>query len=410
MQARPPLIAVILVEHDMKTVAVGESLLVGCVVLGTVYVVYIFSTHQLVKPPKVYDEQYELQIYKLLNAASKGDMLHIKRIYNQKYIDINDTDYDTRSAFHLAASGGHHKAVEYLLKNNASFLERKDRCQGHTPAEDAVWHMKHNDNNVARKSFETLLQLIQTHKGLKKYKCSFKDDVAIKMIKAAEYGEFAVIERLHDSGTDMNLSDPDGRTALHAAVERNQEKVIYFLIDECKVSPFIRWRYEAADYDMTVSDYDKRTALHIAVNNNQEHVVEFLLKDCRLAKEANTVKDRWGKTPFETAINKGNENIVKRFCYYNPVLTSTVLVEKQVFTLCIAGEDDKVEAFHRLFESGDQINIQNSSGSTVWNLTADKLNTDTIQYLKDKSKANEKEHKSVVVTCKKEIPFRQTVN
>lgn len=49
------------------------------------------------------------------------------RIENEKYIDINDTDYDTRSALHLAACGGHIEAVKFLLKNNAGYLERKDR-------------------------------------------------------------------------------------------------------------------------------------------------------------------------------------------------------------------------------------------------------------------------------------------
>lgn len=53
---------------------------------------------------------------------------------------------------------------------------------------------------------------------------------------------FIICFSLHDKGTDMNLSDNDGRTALHAAVERNQEKVVEFLIDKCKVSPFQRWR------------------------------------------------------------------------------------------------------------------------------------------------------------------------
>lgn len=48
------------------------------------------------------------------------------RIENEKYIDINDTDYDTRSALHLAACGGHYKAVAFLLNNDAGYLERKD--------------------------------------------------------------------------------------------------------------------------------------------------------------------------------------------------------------------------------------------------------------------------------------------
>lgn len=52
-------------------------------------------------------------------------------------------------------------------------------------------------------------------------------------------------------------------------------------------------RYKEADYNMTVSDYDKRTALHIAVNNNQEHVVEYLLKIKSVALGANKAKDRY---------------------------------------------------------------------------------------------------------------------
>lgn len=53
---------------------------------------------------------------------------------------------------------------------------------------------------------------------------------------------YYIFYSLHKLGTDMNLSDPDGRTALHAAVERNQERAIQFLIEVCKVTPFQRWR------------------------------------------------------------------------------------------------------------------------------------------------------------------------
>ncbi|XP_052089507.1 uncharacterized protein LOC127726240 [Mytilus californianus] len=235
-------IAIIFVEHNWNIVAVGVSILVFCVLLGTVYVVFLFSTHQLVQPPNVYNEHYELQIYKLLKAASEGDMKQLKRICNQKYIDINDTDYDTRSALHLAACEGKYDAVVYLLQNNAGHLERKDRCLGHTAAEDAAWYIGRNDSNAPTRSLQKIIDLLNKDRRLQKYKCSFKDCVVMKMMKAAEFGDVSVLQSLHDMGTDMNLSDNDGRTALHAAVERNQEKVIHFLIDVCKVSPFQRWR------------------------------------------------------------------------------------------------------------------------------------------------------------------------
>jgi len=40
----------------------------------------------------------------------------------------------------------------------------------------------------------------------------------------------------------MNLSDSDGRTALHIAADKGQKEVVEFLIDKCHVSPFVRWR------------------------------------------------------------------------------------------------------------------------------------------------------------------------
>jgi ankyrin repeat protein len=40
----------------------------------------------------------------------------------------------------------------------------------------------------------------------------------------------------------MNLSDSDGRTALHIAADKGQKEVVEFLIDKCRVSPFVRWR------------------------------------------------------------------------------------------------------------------------------------------------------------------------
>lgn len=48
-------------------------------------------------------------------------------INNENYIDINDTDYDKRSALHLAACEGHFDAVNYLLKHNAGYIDGKDR-------------------------------------------------------------------------------------------------------------------------------------------------------------------------------------------------------------------------------------------------------------------------------------------
>lgn len=40
----------------------------------------------------------------------------------------------------------------------------------------------------------------------------------------------------------MNLRNDDGQTALHAAVEKEMEKVVVYLLKDCHVSPFVRYR------------------------------------------------------------------------------------------------------------------------------------------------------------------------
>ncbi|CAC5360683.1 unnamed protein product [Mytilus coruscus] len=232
------------VVHDTFTVGpkIGVTLLVVTAVLGTVYVVYILSTHQIVKPRLTYDEFYEVQIYKLLKAASEGDTQMLQSLSNQRYIDMHDTDNDKRSALHLAACEGHFSSVEYLLHHNAGYTKAKDRCLCHTAAQDAEWHMKLVKNKEHEQCFKEIVYILRNHKSSQKDKHHFRDIVALKLIKSAENGELTELESLHEQGTDMNLSDSDGRTALHAAAEKSQELSINFLIDECKVSPFVRWR------------------------------------------------------------------------------------------------------------------------------------------------------------------------
>lgn len=44
------------------------------------------------------------------------------------------------------------------------------RCLGHTPAEDAAWHERRNDNNASTPNLQTIIDLLNNQKGLQKYK------------------------------------------------------------------------------------------------------------------------------------------------------------------------------------------------------------------------------------------------
>ena len=73
-------------------------------------------------------------VINLIYAASCGDIDEIKRI-EAKGVDLNVSDYDGRTALHLAASEGQFEVVDYLIKRKVN-VNAKDRWGG-TPLKDA---------------------------------------------------------------------------------------------------------------------------------------------------------------------------------------------------------------------------------------------------------------------------------
>jgi glutaminase len=67
-------------------------------------------------------------------AASEGDLNGIRRLLVEG-VDLDEADYDGRTALHLAASEGQAHVVEYFIARGAS-LRPVDRW-GHTPVDDA---------------------------------------------------------------------------------------------------------------------------------------------------------------------------------------------------------------------------------------------------------------------------------
>lgn len=75
--------------------------------------------------------------FSLIWAASQGDLNEVKRIVSLGF-DLNQGDYDKRTALHLAAAEGHLAIVEYIVNQGAN-LACKDRWNN-TPYDDAKRH------------------------------------------------------------------------------------------------------------------------------------------------------------------------------------------------------------------------------------------------------------------------------
>lgn len=76
------------------------------------------------------------RVVNLLFGAYNGDLTALRRMALAGQ-DMAVSDYDGRSALHLAASEGHLDCVEFLVDKCHVPLNPRDRW-GHTPYDDAV--------------------------------------------------------------------------------------------------------------------------------------------------------------------------------------------------------------------------------------------------------------------------------
>tara|TARA_B100000683_G_scaffold175154_1_gene168664 strand:- start:847 stop:1413 length:567 start_codon:yes stop_codon:yes gene_type:complete len=93
-------------------------------------------------------------IQSILWAASKGSLREVQAFLARGF-DINQADYDGRTALHLASSEGKKEMVEYLLGHSAD-PTAKDRWGG-TPLSDAE-----------REGHKEVENLLKKYKGSKK--------------------------------------------------------------------------------------------------------------------------------------------------------------------------------------------------------------------------------------------------
>ena len=94
-------------------------------------------------------EAQDMAISTLLQAAERGDLAEIKRLYARgEGVRLDIGDYDDRTALHLAATSGNLRVVRWMVEQKVSpnLLDR----WGHKPLDDAIANEEHKVAKLLR--------------------------------------------------------------------------------------------------------------------------------------------------------------------------------------------------------------------------------------------------------------------
>lgn len=73
--------------------------------------------------------------------------------------------------------------------------------------------------------------------------CVFQNKTVVNLLFAAYSGDVSALRRFALSAMNMEQKDYDSRTALHVAAAEGHVEVVKFLIEACKVNPFVKDRW-----------------------------------------------------------------------------------------------------------------------------------------------------------------------
>uniref|UniRef100_A0A915CJA0 asparaginase n=4 Tax=Ascarididae TaxID=6250 RepID=A0A915CJA0_PARUN len=149
----------------------------------------------------------------LCHAASKGDVDLLENLRESGAI-LSATDYNGRSALHVAARAGHKNAVIYLLKHGVSVHLRDE------------W----DENPLMSAIRSKNLACIKALRDAGAVPVGNPIDLGVELCLLTSRGDIDALGAWIAAGVDINEKDYEGRTALHVAVCAGNEELVTYLL------------------------------------------------------------------------------------------------------------------------------------------------------------------------------------
>jgi ankyrin repeat protein len=251
----------------------------------------------------------------LITAASEGNVKEVRTLLEFGSIDLNQGDYDHRTALHLAANEGHLEVVELLCKAGA-YLDVKDRW-GETPLDDA---------RKAKKNSASIVKILSGAAG--DYS---SDQGAAKSHEREDQSAHQATATLLQEHVDEGMAQLPiqefalGCSLLHQAALGNQIVLEKILLEQPALVNF--------------RDYDRRTPLHIAASEGHLEICQYLVqKGARINRS-----DRWGGSPLDDAHRHRHAEVVKFLRGHGAKFGSTSQMTNFI-TAASEGDAEEVQA------------------------------------------------------------------
>ncbi|KAJ5882525.1 ankyrin [Penicillium soppii] len=330
---------------------------------------YFYIARQILKRNKSLLDMRTIENDTALTLATFGGHIAIVDCLLSHGADIHAKDSKDWTSFHLAASEGHLKILQRLLKRDLEILELRTSeddtaltlatYEGHTAiveyliSRGADIYAKDSDGRTAwhlsavKGHSEIMMLLFQRDKNLLETEDS---NQTTALLLAGQFGRTSVANYLLSIGANIDARNSETDTAIHLAAESGSLDIVELILQ--------------ARPDLLESrGFTGDTPISVALKLRHSAVFEFLFDKGADIIATNEEDD----TPFHIAATKGHFQIIKRMLDRDPSILNAKGYKGRTAILSALMADHVVSEdlttsgnlliFEYLFEKGADISI-----------------------------------------------------